>query len=434
MMKTKKGWLITLLVLVAMILPGTAALGQDETIELRMAWWGSQTRHDQTIAVIELYKEQNPNVEIIYEFSNWDDHWTKLATQAAGGDLPDIIQHDYQRIQEWVTNDQLLPLDPFIESGVIDVSNIAEASLAGGRVNGQLYGFNLGNNSETFIIDVDLLEQAGIEIPPIDWTWDDFEAIALKIQEELGIYAIGGNLHYSEHWKGTYITCCDAYAYNAEGDGLGYTEEQDQYFVDYLNLIKDLTDAGAIPPIEETIARTGLSVEDAYIVTQQAAMEYGWSNMLVAVWNAAGEDRTFIEHSVPSMAGGYPRNYIKPSMFWSISKNSDHPEEAAKFIDFFTNSVEANEIMMAERGVPISSAVREALLPQLNPAQQAMFDFLGAIEDYNSPIRPPDPVAHGDINSNVYLAQVVEPFLYGQMSAEEAVALLRQEAEILLAQ
>jgi len=89
---------------------------------------------------------------------------------------------------------------------------------------------------------------------------------------------------------------------------------------------------------------------------------------------------------------------------------------------------------MAERGVPISSAVREALLPQLNPAQQAMFDFLGAVEDYNSPIRPPDPVAHGDINSNVYLAQVVEPFLYGQMSAEEAVALLRQEAEILLAQ
>ena len=26
-----------------------------EPITLRMAWWGSQTRHDRTIAVIELY-------------------------------------------------------------------------------------------------------------------------------------------------------------------------------------------------------------------------------------------------------------------------------------------------------------------------------------------------------------------------------------------
>ena len=28
---------------------------EHEPITLRMAWWGSQTRHDRTIAVIELY-------------------------------------------------------------------------------------------------------------------------------------------------------------------------------------------------------------------------------------------------------------------------------------------------------------------------------------------------------------------------------------------
>ena len=145
-MKTKKGLLVTLLVLVALILPSASAFSQDK-IELRIAWWGSQNRHDRTIAVIEMYEELNPNIDIVYEPSGWDDHWTKLATQAAGGDLPDVIQHDYQRIQEWVGNDLLLPLDEFIESGVIDTTNIAEASLAGGRIDGALYGFNLGNNS-----------------------------------------------------------------------------------------------------------------------------------------------------------------------------------------------------------------------------------------------------------------------------------------------
>ncbi len=431
-MKSKKGLLITLLLLAALIIPSTTVFGQDEKIELRMAWWGSQNRHDRTIAVIELYQQLNPNVTIVYEPSGWDDHWTKLATQAAGNNLPDIIQHDYARIEEWVANDQLLPLDDFIASGVIDVSNIAEASLAGGRVNGKLYGFNLGNNSETFIMDVDAFEKAGIEIPPMDWTWEDFEEIALKLHEELGIYAAGGNLHLSEHWKGLYIACCDAYAYNAEGNGLGYTEEQDQYFVDYLHMLLRLTEAGALPPIDETLARAGTSIEESYIVTQKAAIEYGWSNMLVAIWNAAGEDRHFIEHTVPGVAGGYPRNYIKPSMFFSIAKSSKHAEEAAKFIDFFTNSVEANRILMAERGVPISSAVREALLPELGPAQQEMFRFLGEVEGYNSPIRPPDPAAHADINNNLYIPQVVEPVLYGILSPEDAVKLLREEAELIL--
>ena len=433
-MKTKKGLLITLLVLVALILPGASAFSQDEKIELRMAWWGSQNRHDRTIAVIELYEEMNPNIDIVYEPSGWDDHWTKLATQAAGGDLPDLIQHDYQRIQEWIGNDLLLPLDEFIESGVIDISNISEASLAGGRLNGALYGFNLGNNTETFVIDVDALEAAGIEMPPLDWTWADFEEIALKLKEESGIYAIGGNLHYSEHWKGLYISCCDAYAYSADGKSLGYTEEQDQYFIDYLNMIIRLTDAGAIPTLEETTAMAGASVEDAYIVTGEAAMEYGWSNMIVAIWTAAGEERNFVEHTVPRAVDGLPRNYIKPSMFFSIAKDSEYPEEAAKFIDFFTNSVEANEILFAERGVPISSVVREALAPQLGPAQKVMFDFLGAIEGYNSPIRPPDPAGHADINTNVYLAQVVEPILYGMLSPEEGVKILREEAELILAQ
>ncbi|MBN2305441.1 MAG: carbohydrate ABC transporter substrate-binding protein [Anaerolineae bacterium] len=432
-MKSKRALLITLLILVAMVLPSAAVFSQDETVELRMAWWGSQTRHDKTIAVIELYETLNPNVDIVYEPSGWDDHWTKLATQAAGGDLPDIIQHDYQRIREWVANDLLLPLDEFIESGVIDTTNIADASLAGGIVDGKLYGFNLGNNSETFVIDVDALEAAGVELPPVDWTWADFEEMALKLAAS-GVYAAGGNLHFSEHWKGLYISCCDSYAYNAEGNGLGYTEEEDQYFVDYLNMLLRLQDAGAIPTLEETTANANTSVEDSYIVTGQAAIEYGWSNMIVAIWTAAGEDRNFIEWTVPRVVDGLPRNYIKPSMFFAISKDSDKAEEAAKFIDFFTNSIEANEILFAERGVPVSSAVREALSSQLGPAQQEMFDFLGVVEGYNSPIRPPDPAAHADINSNVYLPQVVEPILYGMMSPEEGVKILRDEAELLLSQ
>lgn len=425
---------LTLLIVLVLLLSVFAApaASQDQT-ELRIAWWGSQNRHDRTIAVIELYESLNPDIDIVYEFSGWDDHWTKMSTQAAGNNLPDIMQQDYARIEEWVDNGLLLPLDPYIESGVIDTANISDASLAGGRVNGELYGLNLGNNSEMFILDVDAFEQAGVELPPLDWTWSDFEQISRELHENLGVYAHNGGLENEQQWKGLYISCCDAYAYNAEGNGLGYTEDQDQYFVDYLTMLKGLRDDGVLPPYDDSVARRGLGVEDSYIVTGQAVMDYAWSNQIVAMWTAAGEDRNFVLYPVPRVDDGQSRNYFKPSMFFSITRDSQNPEEAAKFMDWFTNSVEANEILFAERGVPVSSVIREALLPELGPAQKEMFDYLGRLEDYNSAIRPPDPIAHADLINNIYWPEAIDPAMYGMMSIEEGVAILREEATRLLA-
>ena len=52
----------------------------EEPITLRMAWWGSQERHDRTVKVIEMYEAENPNVNIEYEFYSFDDYFTKLKT------------------------------------------------------------------------------------------------------------------------------------------------------------------------------------------------------------------------------------------------------------------------------------------------------------------------------------------------------------------
>jgi len=425
---------IPLLILVALLLSAFVipAAAQDTT-ELRIAWWGSQNRHDRTIAAIELYEELNPEIDIVYEFSGWNDHWTKLATQAAGGNLPDIMQHDYARIEEWVGNGLLMPLDPFVESGAIDTSNIGESSLVGGEVDGELYGINLGNNSETFILDVQAFEEAGVELPSLDWTWSDFDRISRELNDALGIYGHAGGLDNEQQWKGIYISCCDAYAYNAEGNGLGYSEEEDQIFADYLNMLLSLREDGVMPPTDEEVARRDLGVEDNFIVTGEAAMAYMWSNQIVAVWNAAGEDREFAMYPVPRVDDGQPRNYFKPSMFFSVTRDAQQPEEAAAFIDWFVNSEEANDILFAERGVPVSSVVRDALAPDLGPAQLEMFEFLTRLEDFNSAIRPPDPIAHADIINNVYWSEVVDPVMFGMMPAEEAVAILREEATDLLA-
>jgi multiple sugar transport system substrate-binding protein len=118
-------------------------------------------------------------------------------------------------------------------------------------------------------------------------------------------------------------------------------------------------------------------------------------------------------------------------MFFSLTSHGTNLEAGALFINFFTNSVEANEILAAERGVPVSTAVADAIKPSMEPAAAATFDFLANLEV--SPIQPPDPVAHGDIQTNVYEPLVIDPLMYGQITPEEAVDTFIEEANAILA-
>jgi multiple sugar transport system substrate-binding protein len=403
-----------------------------EPVELRMTWWGSQTRHDQTIKVIELFQKQYPDIKIVYEFSGWGDYWTKLAPQVAGGNLPDLMQQDYAKIAEWVSKDLLLPLDDYAKSKVLDFTNVTDAMLEGGKVNGKLYGVNLGNNSQAWILDVDAFNKVGIPLPPQKWTWEDFEKISVELYKKTGLWSMGHGLADIQLWKSLYLGY-GQWSYSDDGKSLGYTD--DQPFINHLKMILRLQDAGAIPTREVELSEFGVNPgpETSSIVRGKSAMNYYWSNQLAAIWKAAGENRNFTLTHLPRPKDGCcSSNYFKPSMFFSITKNAKHPKEAALFINFFINSLEANQIMMAERGVPISTAVQEGLKPLLSKPQKEMFDFLARVQADHSPIRPPDPAAHTNIQDNVYNPEVIDPVLMRKITPEEGVATLRKMATELL--
>jgi multiple sugar transport system substrate-binding protein len=124
--------------------------------------------------------------------------------------------------------------------------------------------------------------------------------------------------------------------------------------------------------------------------------------------------------------------YLKPSQFFSITAHSENPEEAARFISFFTNSIEANQILMAERGVPIAAPVRNALAEEVDPITKLTFDFISAVAEGASPVPPPDPAGHQQIMNNVYEVKVIDPFAFGEITAEKAAEILRQEATAIL--
>ena len=167
----------------------TAAVGEGNTeaestgepITLRMAWWGSQDRHDKTIAAIELYEKENPNVTIEYEFYSFDDYFTKLKTLVASDEVWDIFQLGGNFPMYM---DKIYPLDEFIDSGVVDVSKFSDANLKTTQTtDGKQLGLTNGINTYGIAYDPAMFEEAGVDLPTDTWTWDDYKNAADTITE-----------------------------------------------------------------------------------------------------------------------------------------------------------------------------------------------------------------------------------------------------------
>ena len=424
--------LIVTIMVPALFAAGTQEAAVEPVKELRVMWWGSQKRHELTIAALELYAKEN-NVKITHEFAGWADYWTKLTTMAAGRNLPDVVQHDYAFLKEWQSRGLLQPLNRYVESGVLDFSQVSESALAGGRIDGELYGVNLGANSMCFVVDVDAFKKAGIPVPSDNWTWKEFEQIVMEIHEKLGIWGFGPILTDNQIWKSRYLSA-GMQPFSSTGGGLGYSD--DSILIDHLNMALRLQEAGAVPHIsvEASDYSYGTNVEMRPLIVGKAAMEFCWSNQLSAMWTASGgpEKRNLGLVMIPRVRKDQSANYVKPSQFFSVTRDSANPELAAHFINFFTNSVEANKILMGERGVPIAAHVREALSELVTRPNQVIFDFMGRVGSDSFPVPPPDPKGWTDLLENTYKPIVRDGVLFGKYTPEEAVRIFREEAAKVL--
>ncbi|WP_117170019.1 ABC transporter substrate-binding protein [Paraliobacillus sediminis] len=395
------------------------AKDEGEEVTLRLAWWGDQPRHDYTSEVAQMYMDQNPNVKIEVEFASWDDYWQRLAPQAAANELPDIIQMDLSYLTQYAQNNQLADLTPFLDNQ-IDVSNIADTVVSGGSVNDGIYGFNLGVNALGFHYDPAVLAEIGVDAIPEDWTFDDFQDMSAK--------AVDAGLFFDTGYKGDvffnyYLRTQGKRLYAEDGSGLGY--DDDQLFVDFFSKIADQVENKATPTPDYLAQLTG--IEDDPVVKQEGVGIWQWSNQFVGVQQVADRPMEIAPMPGPNAVEGL---FLKPSMFFSVSENSAHKEAAASFISFFVNDVEANKLILGDRGVPGSSEVKEALKAEISESQQQVFEYVEWAEQNSSPMGAADPSGAGEVIE--LLDMITEQISYGQITPEEAATSFRSQAESML--
>lgn len=389
-----------------------AASGDSGKTVLNVLWWGSQTRHEQTTAMLEKFEELNPDIDVVMDYSDWDGYWTKLPAQVAGGQTPDVFQMDYAYLSQYVENGVLADLTPYIEDGSLDMSNVEQSILDSGSIDGKTYAISTGTNAPVMLYRKDVTDELGIEMP-MNPTLTEYMDVAKAVYEATGL-------------RDTFITGCTAanlnfylrnYGmnyYNDEGDGLGFDDPQ--YLVDMWQLALDAQNEGwGMKPGEETATTAFDSmVNDAWSRQQN-------SNELQAYRDATGMDISMV--MIPTTEDATtPNSYLKPAMYWCVGADSDVKDAAIRFIDFFTNNEACYDIVGIERAVPISSVMREYVTPTLDEVSQEVVEFIDYVSqpDMTSPIMNPDPSASTEVEE--LMDQYSEQVRYGEITDLTAAA------------
>jgi multiple sugar transport system substrate-binding protein len=361
---------------------------------LRLIWWGNPDRDRRTNEVVDLYTKQNPDVVIDPETYAWNDYWPKLATQAAGRNLPDVIQMDYRYIFEYARRGQLADLTA-LAGGQIDLSDFDPKQLQSGKVDGKLYGISMGANSMSHVYKPETLKTLGIELPdPTKWTTEDFVAMGKAAKGKLaeGVY-FSENMAYREPMLETWVRQRGKALYTAEGK-LGYDlEDLEEYFAYWFQMQED----GLTPPadLQSQAIATG-KMEDTMFVTNHAVFDFLHSNQLVAMQKLVPEEVSIA--MIPNQKQGKPGQYLKPSMLISMSASAAEPEAAAKLMGFFITDESAADILLIERGVTGDASIRQRILPKLSDTEKKIVAYLDLVGTHVGELPPPPPKNAGELD------------------------------------
>lgn len=102
-----------------------------------------------------------------------------------------------------------------------------------------------------------------------------------------------------------------------------------------------------------------------------------------------------------------------------------------KLLNYLTNSETAYDILLAERGVPVSSVISEAIMDKLSKEEQENATFINDVIMPNSSPMPPFPV-EGSSEAQDLLRKLEEKVKYGEYTGQQAADEYFTEANKML--
>ena len=207
----------------------------------------SNAEYDTFYTMLEEWQKENPNVKIVQSVLETADYETKIQTQAAVNDLPDLFNVKGSWYNNFVASDLLAPLNDIIDSyekkdtfrpGVFDASTVGD----------KIYGLPTQFSVTSLVYyNVDMWKEIGYDTFPDNWD-DIYVAIGKFNEKGITPFAFGniakwpaescilsalGDRYTGQEWTSNII----------ENNGLA--KFTDTEFVSALEHFQKFADAGA---------------------------------------------------------------------------------------------------------------------------------------------------------------------------------------------
>ncbi|PRY77698.1 oligogalacturonide transport system substrate-binding protein [Yoonia maritima] len=399
--------------LLGVALTSTILAGSATADELRMSWWGGDSRHAATQAALEVCGAKHGHT-ISPEFTGWSGHFEKVVTQVAGGTEADIMQINWPWLPI-LSADGTGFADMNQLSDTIDLSSWDAAQIEAGTMNGALNGLSVSTTGRLFVFNKNSFEAAGLAIPT---TWAELMAAGPVFRDTLGedfypFEAAGLDAALIITLYGTQKT--GKPLIDPATNTVLWTKEE---LVDAIEMYQAMVDEHVIEAWRDRAAAGNVALhENPRWSRGEIAGTYQWDSTYFKISDPLDEGQEVIYTGILSQDGQQTEGiYRKSSMVFSISANSDHQEAAAEVLNCLLNEPEGVAAMGTARGVPSSSAAKAllsdagAIAPEQSAAQQLVLDAEGpAIHPF---------MEHPDVRSA--MSDNLELFAYGEIDAETA--------------
>ncbi|HYP44349.1 MAG TPA: sugar ABC transporter substrate-binding protein [Propionibacteriaceae bacterium] len=159
---------------------GQSAGSGDKLVELTWFMWsGSDVEKNAWLKVGDMVTKKHPNIKIKFETTPFNDFWTKLTTQAAGGGAACIVGLQGQRAPQF--GNFLLPLEDYMAKEGVKASDYVPSITEGLKFEGKQVAIPYDVGPYVMFYNKDAFKKAGVPEPKIGWTTDDFMSAAKEL-------------------------------------------------------------------------------------------------------------------------------------------------------------------------------------------------------------------------------------------------------------
>ncbi len=387
-------------------------------VTLRFAWWGSDARHEATLAAIDRYMEVYPNVTIEGEYQGYDGYQQKLMTQFAGGTEPDLMQLDYVWNPQWEGQETMFV--DMEENDLVNLSGFQKQALSDYMtVNGRVIGLPMNTSGFGTMIDKSFFDRHGLDVNTV-WTWEDMIEAGKNIHDENPddyLFAIESGTTTG----GISPFVLSAYIYSKTGhywatdDGtkVQVTEEN---LTQAFDILQQLFTSGTAQPLGEASLFTGQMEQNPKWINGQIGFTVDWT-ATVDKYKGSLSEGSFAVGQPPFARDGDNQNIqLTSAMGLGVSARSNNVDTATHFANWLMTDPEAALLLGTKRSVPNNSAALKALEEdgQVSKEISQMLEWATAAPAARTPM----------IQTNSEVADIIkdicEQVVYGKMTPEEA--------------